>query len=582
MLLTLPPDTGYRARRDPSLRPHVHDDDTLYTSAGKNRRQLAWAGARSFALRYVRDRLYQGRFGERDPDVDAEHAHEPSFIQALRREARSEWRPEWDDPAWRVGWPRDTEPVAAALWVMWFFESEETLRAEPESLRRHIMTLLLPMVAAPFRYPSALAPPHHYTVPLLAAVHASTAIDPDRNANGLTFPTHHGPYPIYPLDVPSHQAQAAGSPAGSAPSPPASSSSSSSPPRDAHPGRRSRRGFPRSRSRLLAASPARLLFFARMQAGQRFDVPPLPRTRADATHLWQSGGNTGPPPIRPTQEDLHEKNARPLVRFERPLPFSLPFSPDASASGAAPDPIPIPSLASTSALAHLAVDPDLDAPSSLVRSRPRRDERWAPYRWRARLCRGYHEGRDGRESERERGRRYSGGVVRRSGRGGARDVDVDAASSHGAAPAGTSTGTSTGQGKGGAPCPSNRPTPRSSPPPAAASRRVASRGTTSSRPQGRCTCASGSTGASPPTPPRRRRRRTAPPRTRACAPAGSRPARTSSASAAAKSRCAACPRTHGRAGATRGRTSITRRLTRARRRGRIRRTMSMRVPGVWG
>ncbi|KAJ7440069.1 hypothetical protein B0H11DRAFT_549291 [Mycena galericulata] len=32
---------------------------------GKNRRQLAWAGARAFALRWVRERLWEGRFGER-------------------------------------------------------------------------------------------------------------------------------------------------------------------------------------------------------------------------------------------------------------------------------------------------------------------------------------------------------------------------------------------------------------------------------------------------------------------------------------------------------------------------------------
>jgi hypothetical protein len=42
---------------------------------GKNQRQLAWAGARTFALRYVQERLYGGRWGERDPDEE-----EVSFV----------------------------------------------------------------------------------------------------------------------------------------------------------------------------------------------------------------------------------------------------------------------------------------------------------------------------------------------------------------------------------------------------------------------------------------------------------------------------------------------------------------------
>jgi hypothetical protein len=42
-----------------------------------------------------------------DDDSDAEHEHAHL--------------------AWRVGWPRDTERAAAALWVLWFFEGEGEL-----------------------------------------------------------------------------------------------------------------------------------------------------------------------------------------------------------------------------------------------------------------------------------------------------------------------------------------------------------------------------------------------------------------------------------------------------------------------
>ncbi|KAJ7606099.1 hypothetical protein B0H17DRAFT_44788 [Mycena rosella] len=139
---------------------------------GKNRKQLAWAGARDFALRFVRERLYKGRYGEEDED----HV----------------------DPAWCTGWPRDTAAGAAALWVLWFFEGWDTLRAEPEPARRALMALLLPFVVAPFRYPSTLCPPHHYSVPLLPAV-ASASFGAGREGRAITVPTLQGAYPIYPL-----------------------------------------------------------------------------------------------------------------------------------------------------------------------------------------------------------------------------------------------------------------------------------------------------------------------------------------------------------------------------------------------
>ncbi|KAJ6450607.1 hypothetical protein C8R45DRAFT_117229 [Mycena sanguinolenta] len=404
---------------------------------GKNRRQLTWANARTFALRYVRERLYLGRYGDLDPEDDSdEFPSPPHSLHAA--ELRTEWRKEWRERAWQVGWPRDAEGTAAALWVVWFFEGEETLRAEPEDFRRLIMNLLLPLVAAPFRYASALAPPHHYTVPLLPAVYASAAfetqVDVGEQGRGITVPTHHGAYPNYALGAPRKQEQE-----DAAPAPPrCSRSMSPSRSRSASPRRPSapsasahrrplRRQHHQRRSRILAAPPARLLYFARMQVGARMGVPPhLARDRAEAGERWRAGGNTGPMPICPTQEDVGEKNARPLVRFERglgPAASSSPSTPStapaststaaASTSTAAAStstaPVDAPALTTAETLALLAVDPELDLDDSTEerRKRRRRDERWAPYRWRSRLCRGY-EG----SGARPRGRAGSG-----SGRG---------------------------------------------------------------------------------------------------------------------------------------------------------------------
>ncbi|KAJ7673231.1 hypothetical protein DFH06DRAFT_58980 [Mycena polygramma] len=443
-------------------------DDWRTRGKGKNRRQLLWADAREFAMCYVRERLYEGRFGERDAALEASsHPHES--------------RPEGHTLAWRAGWPRDAEGAAAALWVLWFFEGVETLTAEPEPLRRHIMSLLLPLVVAPFRYTSSLAPAHHYTVPLLPAVFASAALDAQLAGEGeagrraITVPTHHGAFPIYPLGAPfaPPSATQAGrrqdSPTAAArlhhDSPPTARTrrgSSARPSRRARPARsrslsrsraenrsRSRShsqarrarlsppGLSRSspglqacpparpparpqafipthphagsRARLLAAPPARLLFFARMQTGMRMGVPPhLPRDRAEAAARWAADGGLGPQPIRPTQEDIHEKNARPLVRFEGQLPTLGSSSTSASTSATA-------TLTSTASMgitgttsagatstaatsagtaaaaidALLAVDPGLDLDHHESTEEDGRDDRWATHRWRARFCTGY-------------------------------------------------------------------------------------------------------------------------------------------------------------------------------------------------
>ncbi|KAJ7064163.1 hypothetical protein C8F01DRAFT_39926 [Mycena amicta] len=290
---------------------NTHDDDDAIGRA-KNKRQLGWAGARAFALRWIRARLWEGRYGERDPNPDGSQV-------------------------WRVGWPRDSNASAAALWVLWFFESKETLSAERDIVRENIMALVLPFVVAPFRYASALAPPHHYTIPLLPA-----------GTNAMMVPTFHGEYPIYALDKRRKRR---------------SSSSSSSLNAKA-------RILGNTTPKLLCAPPARLLFFARIQG--RMGIPPhLPLDRADSERRWVAGGNQGPTPVGPTQADLVEKNTRPIVRFERQVP-----------------------IASTS-LEHVwAVDPAdaIHEDEETERQRERdRDERWDPYSWRARICRGYEE-----------------------------------------------------------------------------------------------------------------------------------------------------------------------------------------------
>ncbi|KAJ7747072.1 hypothetical protein B0H16DRAFT_1462295 [Mycena metata] len=393
-------------------------------SRNRNRRHLAWAAARSFSLRYVRERLYLGRWGERGRVDDMDD------------------RPEHATPAWRVGWPRDTEAGAAALWVVWFFEGEETLRAEPEPLRRHLMSLLFPFVVAPFRYASALAPPHHYSIPLLPSVFGSQSaalnaqlqqipLGPElheqgvegegagqRRAGAITVPTNHGSFPIYALGAPrppprSSARPGPGRPTASGPSAHGPSASSAAPP-NTHAGPPSKT---ETRSRLLTAPPARLLFFARMQVGSRMGVPPhLPRDRVEAVRLWLASGETGPQPVRPTQADIHEKNGRPIVRFERQLPGLAPFTSPTSTS-ASPSASAASTAASTSTTASsaapppLSVDPQLDANPLSDGADGEGSRRWGPHRWRGRLCRGY----GGESSSSSTVRRSAGACGRSAG-----------------------------------------------------------------------------------------------------------------------------------------------------------------------
>ncbi|KAJ7216026.1 hypothetical protein GGX14DRAFT_607180 [Mycena pura] len=360
-------------------------DDGGGHRVGKNRRQLAWASARAFALRFVRSKLWAGRFGERDPpslpilddggaveEEDGDGSEDEDTDTEFRpdTDAHTEWRAEWGTPVWRVGWPRDTRAAAAALWVLWFFEGKGThvFSCAPKSKSEadpnaHLMTLLLPFICAPFRYASALAPPHHYSVPLLPGVLAGAG-----TGAAITIPTFHGAYPIYVLGA---SVSPAGARVGA---------------RTRGPGLRARGRTQEALGPLLCASPARLLFFARMQAGSRMGVPPhLARDRVEAEARWRAAGNTGPMPVGPTQADIYEKNARPLVRFEPQLP-ALP-----SASTAPVPQTPTRGLTYAEPERAGAVEPAADAEAEANADKvPSGDGRWAHHRWRARLCRRYH------------------------------------------------------------------------------------------------------------------------------------------------------------------------------------------------
>ncbi|KAJ6617664.1 hypothetical protein B0H10DRAFT_1948168 [Mycena sp. CBHHK59/15] len=325
----------------------------------RNRGQLVWAGAEEFALRYVRDRLYEGRWAEGRKGwprggVDGEGSDAacalsmPAIERLAQLYASSSPHPAgpWRRLPRRTLWgvprrlasssptplssfpPRSSLLSAHTLPVdriavarartrrlrrerppdVFFLlrrpapSPTQKVRAEPEALRRHLMALLLPFVVVPFRYASTLCPPHHFVLPLPAAA-ASDA----RTQYTTTIPTTHGAYPIY------------------ATSPPSSASNSSSSSTDNN---SDDSGFRRYDARkcapVLPAPPARLLFFARLGLARMGIPPELPLTRADAIARWTaaqqaaggSGGSTGMP-IRPTQADIVEKNARPAVRFPR-------------------------------------------------------------------------------------------------------------------------------------------------------------------------------------------------------------------------------------------------------------------------
>ncbi|KAJ7633696.1 hypothetical protein B0H17DRAFT_1108070, partial [Mycena rosella] len=292
---------------------------------GKNRKQLAWAGAREFAMRFVRERLYEGRYGEDDDDSDAESA-------------------------WCVGWPRDTAAGAAALWVLWFFEgwipsapspspraarswhcccrsSSRRFGTPPPSARRTITPSRSCPPSRPLHLGRGGRQPRSRRC--TARIHSircggsdtsatrqartgifrastapwtrSTGKTPTRlraarpgDRDGTATPPRHPPPALLRFASPAPaptlfrdgararrlldggiptRARHGDDPALQRPPPPAAGN---------------RAPQPRTHSRtLLTAPPARLLFFARMQAGGRMGVPPhLARDRAEAEARW--------------------------------------------------------------------------------------------------------------------------------------------------------------------------------------------------------------------------------------------------------------------------------------------------------
>ncbi|KAJ7439028.1 hypothetical protein B0H11DRAFT_2356455 [Mycena galericulata] len=278
------------------------------------------------------------------------------------------WRMALEASSWSRGFVQTGAGVGADAFLLLFFcffSSSPLLPSLFPPLSSYILT-------SP-QYPSTLCPPHHYTVPLLPAI-AALASRAHVGGGGITIPTNHGAYPIYALGAPG-----AGDPggAGDGGSEARRGGGAGAEGGGAERGKGERREEGRGRRprpRLLTAPPARLLFFARIQVGGRMGVPAhLARDRAAAGAVWAAavaagaGGGSGGPPIGPTQADIHEKNARPVVRFERQLE-----SPSAG-------------------VAFVDEDEDEDAGGSGEGGGGGNEggARWAAHAWRARLCRGY-------------------------------------------------------------------------------------------------------------------------------------------------------------------------------------------------
>ncbi|KAF8167243.1 hypothetical protein B0H34DRAFT_669736 [Crassisporium funariophilum] len=119
---------------------------------GRNWAQLEWAGVEGYVRGYVRRRLWEGREGNE-------------------------------------GWPKDSSPNACALWLMWMMETKQKLIAETPQERDALITLILPYVLLPARYPASEAPPNHFHLPL-------SSHNPHHQPP-LTAPLQHGPYPLY-------------------------------------------------------------------------------------------------------------------------------------------------------------------------------------------------------------------------------------------------------------------------------------------------------------------------------------------------------------------------------------------------
>ncbi|KAK7464645.1 hypothetical protein VKT23_005852 [Stygiomarasmius scandens] len=193
-------------------------------------------------------------------------------------------------------WPEDNASNSFAMWIMWYLTTKERLLQEQEDERESLISLILPFVTVPYRYPSAYAPPNHFHLPL--ATSSEQQQEQFRSSHAFTIPTPHGPYPIYisPQRVWSHM----------------------------HYERRTPTTIP------LVTESAKLLYFSRRET-LRFGIPPLPvdrqefnnrtreriRNEAQVFFLLQSGLALSPTEldarvaeeVGPTQQDIEEMNA---------------------------------------------------------------------------------------------------------------------------------------------------------------------------------------------------------------------------------------------------------------------------------
>ncbi|KAG6335010.1 hypothetical protein ID866_4077 [Astraeus odoratus] len=225
--------TALRAIRHGDVRAHdtLHTLRTAFTMLmeddGRNRVILEAAGLPDFVDRFVRERLQD----------DSVH-----------------------------GWPAESEINSLALWLLWLTTTEDRLRAESPAHRSQIIKTILPFVLMPVRYPSALAPYLHFTVPISS--------EPSDAPHSV--PTVHGEYPRYHR-MPSAKVH--------------------------HYNLRSLDvGVP------LASVAAKLVYFSRREVSPIQVPSQLPRTRE---HAFQLGLTM----VGPTQEDVHELNTYKVAKL---------------------------------------------------------------------------------------------------------------------------------------------------------------------------------------------------------------------------------------------------------------------------
>ncbi|KAF9063613.1 hypothetical protein BDP27DRAFT_1426701 [Rhodocollybia butyracea] len=199
-------------------------------------------------------------------------------------------------------WPVANAGNSCAMWIFWYLSSKERLLAEPEPLREHIVQVVLPFLAVPFRYPTAFAPPNHFRLPLAAGL--GMVVD----TSALSVPTLHGPYPPYHTHANTTSSSSI------------HDANNTTPTNIWHLPHYSR-WVPLSTP--LAADAAKLVYFSRRET-MLFEISEhMPRTREEA----RAQAADGP---RLTQQDLHELNAG-LLGGEMVPP---PLAPASSATAA--------------------------------------------------------------------------------------------------------------------------------------------------------------------------------------------------------------------------------------------------------